>query len=207
MAAMYVATQITQFGTARRLRAGADRALVTECQAALGPISRGSPSLSLSHIQRQPRCPPTPIGSCALRAVLRARPDHYQVARFIGPAVGPIPVMKVPVRCQTAVGPGVEIAAAFHDAGRFREELRDAPQLSGIIRDDRHLAQFPERPIFITGLTAVIAPQVHREQVARSRSDGAEPARRSRADIRRSCARLVSAAWGAGDCRRLMAAR
>src|SRR5690242_10524549 len=104
--------------------------------------------------------------------------------------------MKVPVRCQTAIGPGVEIAAAFHNAGRFREELRDAPQLSGIIRDDRHLTQLPVHPIFTTGLTAVIAPQVHREQVARSRATAlSQPP--WQLHIRRSCARLVSAAWGA----------
>jgi len=66
--------------------------------------------------------------------------------------------MKVPIRRQTAVGLRIEIPAAFHDARRFRGELRDAPQLSGIIRDDRHLAQLPERPILITGLTAAIAP-------------------------------------------------
>jgi hypothetical protein len=65
--------------------------------------------------------------------------------------------MKVPIRRQTAVCLGVEIPAAFHDAGRFRKELRDAPQLSGIIRDDRHLAQPPECPILVAGLTAVIA--------------------------------------------------
>jgi len=49
-------------------------------------------------------------------------------------------------------------------------ELRDAPQLSGIIRDDRHLAQRPELPVLITGLTAVMAPEVHGEQTARSRA-------------------------------------
>jgi hypothetical protein len=104
------------------------------------------------------------------RAVLGARPNHNQVARFIGPAIGPIPVMKVPIRRQTAVGLRIEIPAAFHDAARFREELRDAPQLSGIICDDRHLAQLPERPILITGLTAAIAPQLHGEQIARSQA-------------------------------------
>ena len=101
---------------------------------------------------------PTPIGSSALRDVLQARSDHNQVARFIGPAIGPIAVMKVPIGRQTAVGPGVEIPAAFHNAGRLRKELCDAPQLRGIIRDNRHLTQLPGRPILITGLIAVTAP-------------------------------------------------
>jgi hypothetical protein len=48
--------------------------------------------------------------------------------------------MKVPIRRQSAIGPGVEIPAAFPDVRRLRKELRDAPQLRGIIRDNRHLA-------------------------------------------------------------------
>ena len=89
--------------------------------------------------------------------------------------------MKVPVRRQAAVGFGVELPATFHDAGRFGEELRDASQLSGIICDDRYLAQFPGRLIMIAGLTAVIAPEFHGEQIARSPSVAAEPARHMRA--------------------------
>lgn len=74
----------------------------------------------------------------------------------------------------------VEIPAAFHDAGRFREELRDASQLRGIICDDGHLAQLPKRPILITGLTAVIAIRFMRTDCPISNVPG-EPSRYTKA--------------------------
>jgi hypothetical protein len=91
-------------------------------------------------------------------AVLSERSDHNQVARFISPTIGPIPVMQVPIRRQTSICLWIQVPAALHDVGRFGKEASEAPQLSGIVRDDGHLAQLPRHPVSMVGLPAVIAP-------------------------------------------------